>query len=176
MPTDRTRYLLDTNVVSNLRKQSPDPRLLDWIAQTRLARLVIPWSVVFEIQVGIELARPTDPKLAREKERWLERMLIRSRGRQAIPTIETARIRARMYATPSLRHFHVPHPKSNRLRTGEDLMIAATAITHGLPIVTFDLDDFLQIHAAFPLPGLMSPTEGWAVQIRNPSVGGSAAT
>ena len=38
MPTDRTRYLLDTNVVSNLRKQSPDPRLLDWIAQTRSAR------------------------------------------------------------------------------------------------------------------------------------------
>lgn len=165
MPTDSTRYLLDTNVVSNLEKRNPDPRLLEWIAQTRSKCLVIPWSLAFEVQYGIELARPMHPERAQEKEEWLEKRLVRSKGQQAIPTIETARIRAKMYAAPPLRHFHIRDPNSNRLRTGEDLMIAATAITHGLTIVTFDVDDFLQIHRLFPLPGLLSPARGWVVEL-----------
>lgn len=163
MPTDSTRYLLDTNIVSNLEKRQPDPRLLDWIARSRSECLMIPWSVGFEVQYGIELARPTHPERADEKERWLEGLLYRSRNQQAIPTIDTARLRAKMYAAPRLRHFHVPQPNSNKLKTGEDLLIAATAITHQLTIVSYDTDDFLQIHRLFPLPGLFSPADGWQV-------------
>jgi hypothetical protein len=62
-----------------------------------------------------------------------------------------------MFATPALRNFTLPSPASRRPKSGVDLMIAATAIVHGMTVVTADAGDFLRIHAAFPLPSLYEP-------------------
>lgn len=160
-------YLLDTNVISNLEKARPHPRLLDWIRQVDVSRLAIPLSAVFEIQFGIELARRCHPERACEKEDWLLRLLARDDMQVVVPGIAAVRLRARMYAEPSLRNFFVTHPGSNRPRTGEDLLIAASAIAENAILVTFNVDDFMAIDRFFELPGLYDPgADHWPIAPR----------
>jgi hypothetical protein len=70
-----------------------------------------------------------------------------------------------MWATPALRDFIVTHPKSSRVKTGEDLVIAATAITRSAAIVTFNVRDYLRIDRCFPVPGIFDARQlEWSVR------------
>ena len=148
-------HLLDTDVVSNLRKRSPNQALLTWLNDTPPEQVRIPLVVVFEIQRGIETLRQ-DGKLilVDEIEGWLERLLDASGPDGVIcPGVDDVRLQARMFAKPALRNFILPEPRSTKLKFGGDIIIAATAITNQAAIVSFNADDYLQIHTYFPLLG-----------------------
>src|SRR5690554_4486151 len=99
------RYLIDTNVLSNLEEERPCPHLERWFEEVPRTDIFIPVNAIFEIQKGIELARPTHPDRAAQRERWLEEILDgASTGFVSLdPT--AARIYARMVCAPELRKF-----------------------------------------------------------------------
>ena len=66
-------YLLDTNVVSELRKRQPDPRVLAWYDTVPSERLFLSVLTVGEIRLGIERLRRKDDAAAQALERWLDR-------------------------------------------------------------------------------------------------------
>ena len=64
-------YLLDTNVVSDLRRPRPHGAVLEWIAGLSAERLFISAVTVGEMQAGIEITREQDEAKANELESWL---------------------------------------------------------------------------------------------------------
>ena len=68
-------YLLDTNVVSELRRPRPHGAVLDWIADVPAEQLFVSAVTVGEIQAGIEITREQDEAKAEELEDWLDKVL-----------------------------------------------------------------------------------------------------
>ena len=65
-------YLLDTHVVSELRRPRPSRAVLDWIEDVPADQLYLSAVTIGEIQAGIELTREQDPSKAEELEAWLD--------------------------------------------------------------------------------------------------------
>jgi predicted nucleic acid-binding protein len=121
-------YLLDTNVVSELRKPRPHGAVLAWLESVDDASLHLATVTLGEIQAGIELTREQDVEKAREIEVWLDLV---SDSYNVLPMDGPAfRCWARLM-----------HRKSDTLY--EDAMIAAIAKVHGLTVVTRNVTDFL---------------------------------
>lgn len=122
-----TAYLLDTNVVSELRKQRPHGAVQAWLQKVDEAQLYLSAVTLGEIQAGIELTREQNPAKAAEIEAWLELLA----GAYNVLPMDAAtfRVWARLM-----------HRKSDALN--EDAMIAATAQVHGLTVVTHNVADF----------------------------------
>ena len=160
-------YFLDTDVVSNLRRLSPNRRLRDWLAATPKEEIHIPLVVIFEIQRGIETLRQEGKQVpAAEIETWLEGLLDAAGPDGVVcPTVDDIRQQARMFAAPALRNFLLPQPRSTKLKFGGDVIVAAMAIVHRATIVSFNIDDYRQIHDHFPLPGLFHPGRNeWVIE------------
>ena len=68
-------YLLDTNVVSELRRSRPHSAVLNWIADVPAEQLFVSAVTVGEIQAGIEITREEDAEKAEELETWLDKVL-----------------------------------------------------------------------------------------------------
>jgi predicted nucleic acid-binding protein len=77
-------YLLDTNVVSELRKRSPDPHVLKWYERVQGTQLFLSVLTLGEIRMGVEGARRKDAAKAAALERWLTR-LETSYGDRVVP-------------------------------------------------------------------------------------------
>jgi predicted nucleic acid-binding protein len=120
-------YLLDTNVVSELRKPRPHGAVVAWLQTTADADLHLSAVTLGEIQAGIELTREQDAAKASEIEAWAE--LVAASYNVLPMDGEKFRTWARLM-----------HRKSDALY--EDAMIAATAIVHKLTIVTRNVADF----------------------------------
>lgn len=120
-------YLLDTNVVSELRKPRPHGAVLAWINTVEDAHLHLSAVTLGEIQAGIELTRDRDAAKAADIEAWLNLL-----G-------NTYQILA-MDGSIFRQWARLMHKKSDTLY--EDAMIAATAKVHGLTVVTRNLSDF----------------------------------
>jgi len=120
-------YLLDTNVVSELRRARPHGAVLAWLRSVADADLHISAATVGEIQAGIEITREQNRGKASELEAWLEKV------------IETQKLLA--MDAPIFRCWaQLMHRRSDTLIG--DAMIAATAKVHGLIVVTRNGRDF----------------------------------
>jgi predicted nucleic acid-binding protein len=120
-------YLLDTNVVSELRKPRPHGAVLAWLASVDDAQLFVSAVTVAEIQAGIEITREQDAAKAAQIEAWLDGVAA-SYG--VLPMDAAAfRIWARLM-----------HRRSGTVY--ENAMIAATAKLHGLTVATRNVRDF----------------------------------
>jgi len=124
-----TRYLLDTNVVSELRKAKPHRAVVAWMKTLRPEQIFLSAVTVGELQAGVELTRKNDEAKAREIETWLGEV----EASFATLPMDSACFRewARLMAgkSPSLI---------------EDAMIAATARVHGLHVATRNERDLRQ--------------------------------
>jgi predicted nucleic acid-binding protein len=120
-------YLLDTNVVSELRKNKPHGAVLAWIEAVPDHALHLSAVTMGEIQAGIELTRDHNLPKATELEAWLE--LVATAFNVLPMDADTFRLWARLM-------YH----KCETLY--EDAMIAATAKIHGLTVVTRNTKDF----------------------------------
>lgn len=120
-------YLLDTNVVSELRRQRPHGGVVAWLESLDDDQLYLSAVTLGEIQAGIELTREQDPDKAKEIEVWLELVA----GAYNVLPMEAATFRA---------WARLMHRKSDTLY--EDAMIAATARVHGLTVATRNVSDF----------------------------------
>ena len=121
------RYLLDTNVVSELRKPRPHGGVVAWLESLDDAQLYVSAVTLGEIQAGIEMTREQDPVKAQQLEDWLALMA----GAYNVLPMDAAAFTA---------WARLMHRKSDTLY--EDAMIAATAKVHGLTIATRNVAEF----------------------------------
>jgi predicted nucleic acid-binding protein len=130
-------FLLDTNVVSELRKSKPHGGVLAWLTATPESDLFVSAVTLGEIQRGIELTKDQNLAKAQEITQWADRL---AETHNILPMdAQTFRACARLM-----------HHQSDALF--EDAMIAATAQVHQLTVVTRNTRDFI----AFKVP-LLDP-------------------
>ena len=139
-------FLLDTDVLSALRRQERSPAAARWLERQRTSALHLSVVTVGEIERGIDRQRSRDPGFAEDLADWLDRILTWYGDRVLAVDTATARRWGQLSA-------HLGHD-------GPDLMIAATALEHGLTVVTRNTRHF-------------EPT---GVAVLNPFVNGGATT
>jgi predicted nucleic acid-binding protein len=126
-------YLLDTNVVSELRRPRPHGAVVAWIQAAEEAHLYLSAVTIGEVQAGIELTRDQDAVKAKELEAWADQLA----GSYNVLPMDAPCIR---------RCAKLMHPECDAAY--EDAMLAATAHVHRLTIVTCNVHDFARFEIA----------------------------
>ena len=140
-----TDYLLDTNVISELRKPRPDSRVLAFVAAQPLESLYISTVTLAEIRFGIELLAEAGRRA--ELTNWLTHKVRPMFERRVLPVSEEVMLTWRLLVEAGRKAGHT--------FSQPDLIIAATAAQHGLTVVTQDVSEFR--HAKVPF---LNPWEG----------------
>ena len=123
-------YLLDTNVVSELRKPRPHGGVVAWLNRQEEGQLFLSAVTMGELQAGIERTRRQDPAKAIKIEAWADQV---AASYQILPM-----------DTSCFREWgRILDRKPDRLL--EDAMIAATARVHQLIVATRNVGDFMQL-------------------------------
>jgi toxin FitB len=120
-------FLLDTNVISELRKAKPHGGVASWLAAQEPTILFVSAMTIAELQRGVEITREQDLTKAVEIEAWLEAVVA---GGQVLP----------LDAAVCREWARLMHRRSDAL--AEDAFIAATARIHRLTVVTRNVRDF----------------------------------
>lgn len=120
-------YLLDTNIVSELRRPRPHGGVLSWFRDVPAAELRISAVTIGEIQAGIEITREQDPAKAAELEAWLDK---------ALETYDLLPVDAAAFREWA----RIMHGQSDTLL--QDAMIGAVAIVNRLTVATRNVRDF----------------------------------
>ena len=134
-----TRFLLDTNVVSELRKPRPHLAVVLWLRNQQDEQLFLSAVTLGELQAGVELMRRQDSKKAQEIESWLDRL---EQSYQILP----------MDGRCFREWGRLMDRKPDHLL--EDAMIAATARVHDLVVATRNERDFKQLGVSLTNPFL----------------------
>ena len=125
-------YLLDTNVIAELRKAtSPkvDQKVLAWATSVQTASLFLSVITVLELETGTLLVERRDPTQGAVLRSWLNTHVLPAFSDRILP-VDTA-------VAQRCARLHVPDPRSDR-----DALIAATALVHGMTVVTRNIEDF----------------------------------
>lgn len=125
-------FLLDTNVVSELRKVrsgKADPNVARWADSVDAAALFISVITVQELETGILLAERSDAPKGALLRTWMNEHVLPAFADRILPVDTAVALRSAM--------LHVPDP-----RPVSDALIAATALVHGLTVVTRNVTDF----------------------------------
>lgn len=142
-------FLLDGNVVSELRRKGGHAVLKEWHRRTPATELYLPAVVLTEIRMGIrKLLDEQRQEDAERIERWFAKLLV-AYGIVAFGK-DAALIWGDMLASPL---------RGRGSNFERDLMIAACAIAEGMTLVTRNVADFQAIDALFRLPGLLDPSD-----------------
>jgi toxin FitB len=136
------RFLVDTNVISEARKPNADPNVHSWFRSVSGADLYLSVLVLGEIRQGVERLRRRDPTQAGQYDRWLA-TLRRDYAERLLPvTTEVAQEWGRL---------NVPYPLPV-----VDGLLAATALVHGMTLVTRNISDVARSGVL-----LLNPFEGY---------------
>jgi predicted nucleic acid-binding protein len=130
-------YLVDTNVISELRKPKPHQGVVAWVRAAPGEALYLSAVTIGEIQAGIEITRERDAAKAREIEDWLDALS----GTYGVIAVDAPIFR---------RWAQIMHRRPDHHL--EDALIAATALVRGFNVVTRNVVDF----KAFSVP-LINP-------------------
>jgi predicted nucleic acid-binding protein len=125
-------FVLDTNVVSELRKAATgkaNPRVLAWAASIRPAALFLSVITLMELEQGVLLLERRDPRYGAAIRQWLEHQVLPAFEGRFLPIDDQVALRC--------ARLHVPDPRKER-----DALIAATGLVHGMTVVTRDTADF----------------------------------
>lgn len=135
-------YLLDTNVISELRKSKGgkvDKKVVEWAASLPASSLFLSVITVLELEIGTLLVERRDSTQGRILRHWLNSSVLPAFSGRILP-IDTAVVQR-------CALLHVPMPRADR-----DALIAATALTHGMTVVTRNVADFEYTGAAIHNP------------------------
>ena len=133
-------FLLDTNVISALRQRKKAPKsLLTWADRTSSDEMFMSAITLLELEIGTLSMERKDRAQGRVLRSWLDATIVPMFTERILPV--DARIAKRCAA------LHVPDPRAER-----DAMIAATALVHGMTIVTRNVVDFAKTGVAIYNP------------------------
>jgi hypothetical protein len=123
-------YILDTNVVSELRKaKKAHQNVKKWAQPLPASSLYISVISVLELEIGILLIERRDQEQGRTLRAWMDR--------HVLPTFSDRILAIDTAVAQRCAMLHVPNPRSDR-----DALIAATALVHGLTVATRNVADF----------------------------------
>ena len=123
-------YLLDTNVLSEMRKPGKaDARVRRWAEGVDAASLFVSVISIFEMEKGVLSMERRDPRQGSALRTWLTKHVLSAFNGRILPVDSAVAMRCAA--------LHVPDPRSDR-----DSFIAATAIVHNLTVVTRNVTDF----------------------------------
>lgn len=141
-------WLLDTNVISELRRPRPSARVRSFIAGQRLEDLFVSTVTFAEIRYGIEMV--SDPVRRAELNDWLLHRVRPTFGQRVLEVSEDVMFKWRLLVEEGRK---AGHTFSQR-----DLIIAATALQHGLTVVTRDTGDYKLARVPLLNPWLDEPS------------------
>ena len=125
-------FVLDTNVVSELRKVrsgKANTGVAEWAANARSSELFVSAITIHELEHGVLLAERADPEKGAVLRQWLDHSVAAAFDRRILAVDEIVAKRA--------ASLHVPDPAPFR-----DALIGATALVHGMTVVTRNARDF----------------------------------
>lgn len=138
-------YLLDTNVVSELRKAKSgkaDKNVIAWAREVSPSSLFLSVITILELEAGILLVERRDPSQGAILRSWLEA--------HVLPVFSERILYLDVAVAKRCAKLHIPDPRSDR-----DAIIAATALVHGMTVVTRNISDFDQTGVE-----ILNPWEG----------------
>lgn len=121
-------FLVDTDVLSALRRRERHPKVVAWLSKQRDSELHLSVVTIGEVERGIAQQQSRDPLFARALSAWLENVLTLYANRVLPIDLATARRWGKL--TAQIGH------------SSADLLIAATALEHGLTVVTHNVRHF----------------------------------
>lgn len=140
-------FVIDTNIISELRKigsQSADPAIAAWAEAMNAEDLYLSAITVLELELGVLRMERRDPRQGAALRAWLDHQVLAEFRPRILPvdTVVAQRCAA----------LHVPDPRSER-----DALIAATALVHGMTVVTRNVADFEPAGVAIMNPWEATP-------------------
>lgn len=142
-----TGWLLDTNVLSELRRPKPERRVLAFVASQQLEQLHVSVVTLAEIRFGI--ANVSGAHRRAELGEWLAHRLRPMFDGRALPVSEDIMFRWRLLVEEGRKAGHT--------FSQPDLIIAATALEHGLTVVSRDTADYVRTRVALFNPWVDGP-------------------
>jgi toxin FitB len=140
-------WLLDTNVLSELRRRRPEPKVVAFIAAQPLDLLYVSAVTLAEIRFGIELV--ADANRRAELNDWLANTVRPTFEQRVLAVTEDIMFRWRLLVEDGRKMGHT--------FSQPDLIIAATAIHHGLTLVSRDTSDYKRVRAPILNPWVDPP-------------------